>query len=119
MVNNADDVSNSSDKKDITFNNPVLESNVPNQVPKQVLISKDDLKIILNILTVCAKRNAFQLEEYKVIGELNDRFAGYVERVRFLEAQNKKLTMELDTLKTDRFIFSFAIGRDACASGDP
>lgn len=31
--------------------------------------------------------------------ELNDRFAGYVERVRFLEAQNKKLQMELGILK--------------------
>jgi intermediate filament protein if len=34
------------------------------------------------------------------LGELNDRFAGYVERVRFLEAQNKKLQIELDVLKS-------------------
>ena len=33
------------------------------------------------------------------LGELNDRFAGYVERVRYLEAQNKKLLVELDVLK--------------------
>lgn len=34
------------------------------------------------------------------MGELNDRFAGYVERVRFLEAQNKKLQLELGVLKS-------------------
>ena len=34
------------------------------------------------------------------MSELNDRFAGYVERVRFLEAQNKKLQIELDMLKS-------------------
>jgi hypothetical protein len=38
-------------------------------------------------------------KEKQQLGELNDRFAGYVERVRFLEAQNKKLSMELGTLK--------------------
>jgi chromosome segregation ATPase len=38
--------------------------------------------------------------EKKQLSELNDRFAGYVERVRFLEAQNKKLQIELDVLKS-------------------
>ena len=38
-------------------------------------------------------------KEKQQLGELNDRFAGYVERVRFLEAQNKKLQMELNILK--------------------
>jgi len=38
-------------------------------------------------------------KEKQQLGELNDRFAGYVERVRFLEAQNKKLQMELSILK--------------------
>ena len=38
-------------------------------------------------------------KEKRELGELNDRFAGYVERVRFLEAQNKKLQMELNVLK--------------------
>lgn len=38
-------------------------------------------------------------KEKQQLGELNDRFAGYVERVRFLEAQNKKLSMELGSLK--------------------
>jgi len=31
---------------------------------------------------------------------LNERFAGYIERVRFLEAQNRKLADELDKLKS-------------------
>ena len=38
-------------------------------------------------------------KEKRELGELNDRFAGYVERVRFLEAQNKKLQLELSVLK--------------------
>lgn len=37
--------------------------------------------------------------EKQQLCELNDRFASYVERVRFLEAQNKKLQMELTSLK--------------------
>ena len=39
-------------------------------------------------------------KEKRELGELNDRFAGYVERVRFLEAQNKKLQLELGVLKS-------------------
>ena len=38
-------------------------------------------------------------KEKQQLCELNDRFASYVERVRFLEAQNKKLQMELNSLK--------------------
>ncbi len=57
-------------KKEVSFTNPVP---VPEKNISKVSISTDDLKIILNIITVCAKRNAFQLEEYKVISELNDR----------------------------------------------
>lgn len=68
MESNTSNTSNDN-KKEVSFTNPVLEENVSNKVS----ISKDDLKIILNILIVCAKRNAFELEEYKVIGELNNR----------------------------------------------
>lgn len=38
-------------------------------------------------------------KEKQQLCELNDRFASYVERVRFLEAQNKKLQLELSSLK--------------------
>lgn len=31
--------------------------------------------------------------------DLNERFANYIEKVRFLEAQNRKLAGELDQLK--------------------
>lgn len=31
--------------------------------------------------------------------QLNDKFAQYIEKVRFLEAQNKKLQLELDALQ--------------------
>jgi len=37
--------------------------------------------------------------EKKDMQDLNERFAGYIEKVRFLEAQNRKLADELDKLK--------------------
>lgn len=46
-----------------------------------------------------ALRDTRQKEKQQMC-ELNDRFASYVERVRFLEAQNKKLQMELTLLKS-------------------
>lgn len=38
--------------------------------------------------------------EKKDMQDLNERFAGYIEKVRFLEAQNRKLADELDRLKS-------------------
>lgn len=37
--------------------------------------------------------------EKKDMQDLNERFASYIEKVRFLEAQNRKLAAELDALK--------------------
>lgn len=37
--------------------------------------------------------------EKKDMQELNERFANYIEKVRFLEAQNRKLAAELETLR--------------------
>lgn len=37
--------------------------------------------------------------EKQVLGQLNDRFAKYIERVKFLEGQNKKLLSELDEFR--------------------
>ena len=39
-------------------------------------------------------------QEKKDMQDLNERFASYIEKVRFLEAQNRKLSDELDSLKT-------------------
>ncbi|MDJ8942389.1 hypothetical protein PTQ20_15340, partial [Clostridium perfringens] len=39
-------------------------------------------------------------QEKKDMRDLNDRFASYIEKVRFLEAQNRKLSDELDKLKS-------------------
>jgi len=39
-------------------------------------------------------------KEKKDIQDLNERFASYIEKVRFLEAQNRKLSDELDRLKS-------------------
>jgi len=38
--------------------------------------------------------------EKKDMQDLNERFANYIEKVRFLEAQNRKLASELEHLKT-------------------
>ncbi|CAD5221326.1 unnamed protein product [Bursaphelenchus xylophilus] len=38
-------------------------------------------------------------KEKKELCELNDRLANFIERVRFLEAQNRKLTLDLEGLK--------------------
>ena len=37
--------------------------------------------------------------EKRELSNLNDRFASYIERVRYLEAQNKKLQLELEHLR--------------------
>ena len=40
-----------------------------------------------------------RVREKKDMQDLNERFASYIEKVRFLEAQNRKLADELDKLK--------------------
>ena len=44
--------------------------------------------------------NVNRLRDKRNLEELNDKFAQYVEKVRFLEAQNRKLTLELRALRT-------------------
>ncbi|CAG5134416.1 unnamed protein product, partial [Candidula unifasciata] len=39
-------------------------------------------------------------KEKKDLQDLNERFANYIEKVRFLEAQNKKLASELEQLRS-------------------
>jgi intermediate filament protein if len=41
-----------------------------------------------------------RVQEKKDMQDLNERFASYIEKVRFLEAQNRKLADELDKLKS-------------------
>jgi hypothetical protein len=55
-------------EKKVIFTNPAI-----NKKANEIIIDKYDIKLILNILNVCSKRGAFQLEEFKIIGELNDK----------------------------------------------
>ena len=43
--------------------------------------------------------NTNRQREKRDLVQLNDKFAQYVEKVRFLEAQNRKLMMELEALQ--------------------
>ena len=43
--------------------------------------------------------NANRQRDKRQLEQLNDKFAQYVEKVRFLEAQNRKLALELEALK--------------------
>ncbi|UJR22239.1 hypothetical protein I4U23_025300 [Adineta vaga] len=43
--------------------------------------------------------NATRQREKRDLEQLNDKFAQYVEKVRFLEAQNRKLVLELEALR--------------------
>ena len=49
--------------------------------------------------TVGTMINTNRLRDKHDLGKLNDKFAQYVEKVRFLEAHNRKLTLELEVLQ--------------------
>ncbi|UJR26886.1 hypothetical protein I4U23_008196 [Adineta vaga] len=50
--------------------------------------------------TAVATINTARKRDKRDLELLNDKFAQYVERVRFLEAQNRKLNMELEALRS-------------------
>ncbi|CAF4110377.1 unnamed protein product [Rotaria sordida] len=50
--------------------------------------------------TALADFNATRQREKHELEQLNDKLAQYVEKVKFLEIQNKKLQMELDVLRS-------------------
>ncbi|CAF3810853.1 unnamed protein product [Rotaria sordida] len=50
--------------------------------------------------TALADFNATRQREKHELEQLNDKLAQYVEKVKFLEIQNKKLQMELDILRS-------------------
>lgn len=51
--------------------------------------------------------NQVRHREKRDLEQLNDKFAQYLEKVRFLEAQNRKLQIELDALRarSGQFVF--------------
>ena len=50
--------------------------------------------------TALVEINSNRQRDKRDLAALNDKFAQYVEKVRFLEAQNRKLVMEIDALKS-------------------
>lgn len=46
---------------------------------KKIIISENELKIIINTIIVCSKRGAFQLEEYEVISYLYKSLMSHIE----------------------------------------
>lgn len=52
------------------------------------------------VTTAIVSINTTRQREKHELENLNDKFAQYVEKVRYLEAQNRKLVMELDALNT-------------------
>jgi hypothetical protein len=44
--------------------------------------------------------NLTRQRDKRELEQLNDKFAQYVEKVRFLEAQNRKLQLELEALRS-------------------
>jgi len=53
---------------------------------------------LVPVMAVAAMKQKHDHEK-QVLHQLNDRFAKYVDRVKFLESQNKKLLAELDELR--------------------
>ena len=49
------------------------ESLQTNSEKKEINISEDDFKLILNILIVLSKRGAFNIDEYNLVGDLFNR----------------------------------------------
>ena len=60
-------------------------------------------EVAANPTAVIAQRE----REKRDLQELNDRFASYIERVRFLEADNKRLQSIIDVLKVSFFLEIF------------
>lgn len=52
-----------------------------------------------NVNTALVGFNSTRHRDKKDLEHLNDKFAQYVEKVRFLEAQNRKLVLELEALQ--------------------
>ena len=50
--------------------------------------------------TALVEINVNRQRDKRDLAALNDKFAQYLEKVRFLEAQNRKLVMEIDALKS-------------------
>lgn len=50
--------------------------------------------------TALVEINLTRQRDKRDLAQLNDKFAQYVEKVRFLEAQNRKLLIELEALKS-------------------
>tara|TARA_Y100001958_G_scaffold96593_1_gene66467 strand:+ start:1086 stop:1298 length:213 start_codon:yes stop_codon:yes gene_type:complete len=48
---------------------------MPEVAPKSFTLSADEMALVLNMITVVAKRGAFQPSEFKLVGEFFDKYA--------------------------------------------
>lgn len=61
------------DSDSLKLEDNIDESLLTKSKQNEVIISEEDFKCILNILVVLSKRGAFQIDEYKIVGNLFDR----------------------------------------------
>jgi hypothetical protein len=48
---------------------------MPEVVPKSFTLTTDEMALVLNMITVVAKRGAFQPTEFKLVGEFFEKYA--------------------------------------------
>ena len=60
-------------------NNNNIETTETKTVKKNITISENELKTIINTIIVCSKRGVFQLEEYEVISNLYKSLMSHIE----------------------------------------
>jgi len=63
------------------------------------LVHSSGIPLRTTTSTAVANMNTTRQREKRDLEDLNDKFAQYVEKVRFLEANNRKLAMEIDALR--------------------
>lgn len=80
---------------DYPSENVLDQMNAMNEANTRNMITVSDRELNDIALTVNPEYRQMRTEEHSVLKKLNNRFASYIERVRFLEQQNKLLEAQL------------------------